>query len=230
MGLKIFCFFILGIFACSKVNQWKQPTAVCFNINIAEEAIMDGALFFKEGYITVESFKFDGKRAEGGDVYFIKDYKEELKTLFGARDISDLEFDVPQGVYTGINLEIISAVKNKKPNLLLQGLFESNTGKSYPVRFELNKMERFSIVGEDLFENDTEVDLAQVTKTKATILLDPVKWFSVLTKEALEQAEKVSVEGINTILINHAVNEQLYKDILAALEMNTAKAIFVKQS
>lgn len=230
MGLKIFCVFILGIFACSKVNQWKQPTEVCFNINIAEETIMDGALFFKEGYISVASFKFDGKRAEGGDVYFTKDYTQTLKTLFGATDVSDLEFDVPQGVYTGINLEIISAVKNKKPNLVINGRFENGVGQSYPVRFELTKLENFSIVGEDLFENDTEVNLAQVAKTKATILLQPAQWFHVLTKETLEQAEKVSVEGISTILINNAVNAQLYKDIVAALETNTAKAIFVKQS
>lgn len=230
MGLKIFCVFILGIFACSKVNQWKQPTAVCFNINIAEETVMDGALFFKEGYITVESFKFDGSRAEGGDVYFTKDYEKELETFFGATEVSDLEFDVPQGVYTGINLEITSAVQNKKPNLVVNGHFRSNTGKTCPVRFELNKMEKFSVIGEDLFKNDTEVDLAQVSKTKATILLEPAQWFSVLTKETLEQAEKVSLDGINTILINNTVNEQLYKDILVALELNTAKAIFVKQS
>jgi len=230
MGLKIFCFFILSIFACSKVNQWKQPTEVCFNINVAEETIMDGALFFKEGYITVESFKFDGKRAQGGDVYFTKHYVEELNTLFGVDDISDLEFDVPQGNYTGINLEITTTVKNKKPNLVVNGFFKSKKGKSYPVRFELAKMETFSIVGEDLMENDTEIDLLQVSKTKATILLNPAKWFSALTKEAMEQAEKVSVEGINTILINNAVNEQLYKYIVASLNTDTVKAIFVKQS
>jgi hypothetical protein len=230
MGLKIFCVFILGIFACSKVNQWKQPTEVSFNINVAEETIMDGALSFKEGYLTVESFKFDGKRAQGADVYFTKHYTEELKTLFGATDVSDLEFDVPQGMYTGINLEIISAVKNKKPNLVVNGFFKSETGQSYPVRFELNKVENFSVVGEDLLENDAEVDLVQAIRTKASILLNPAKWFSVLAKGALEQAERVSVEGINTILINNAVNGQLYEEIVASLEMDTAKAIFVKQS
>lgn len=230
MGLKIFCVFILGIFACSKVNQWKQPTEVSFNINVVEETIMDGALSFKEGYLDVESFKFDGKRVQGADVYFTKHYTEALKTLFGATDVSDLEFDVPQGVYTGINLEIISAVKNKKPNLVVNGFFKSETGQSYPVRFELNKVENFSVVGEDLFENDTEVDLVQAIRTKASILLNPAKWFSVLTKGTLEQAERVSVEGINTILINNAVNGQLYEKIVAALEMDTAKAIFVKQS
>jgi hypothetical protein len=230
MGLKIFCVFILGIFACSKVNQWKQPTEVCFNINLVEETIMDGALFFKAGHITVESFKFDGKREEGGDVYFTKYYREELNTLFGATDVSDLEFDVPQGMYTGINLELISTIKNKKPNLVVNGIFKSTTGKSYPVCFELAKMESFSVVGADLVENDTKIDLLQAAKTKATILLNPAKWFSALTKEALEQAERISVEGVSTILINEAVNGQLYKNIVASLEMDTAKAIFVKQS
>ncbi|CAA6828825.1 MAG: Unknown protein [uncultured Aureispira sp.] len=230
MGLKIFCFFMLSIFACSKVNQWKQPTKVCFNITVAEESSMDGALFFKEGYMTVESFKFDGERTEGADVYFTKRYTQELKTLFGATNVSDLEFDVPQGVYTEINLELISEVQSKKPNLVVSGFFESKIGKLYPVRFELTENEHFPVVGEDLVDSDTEVDLIQVTKTKATILLNPANWFRILTKEALEQAEKVPVEGINTILINNTINGQLYKDVVAALEMDTAKAIFVKQS
>lgn len=230
MGLKIFCFFILGIFACSKVNQWKQPTAVCFAFDIAEETVMDGALFFKEGYVTIESFKFDGKREQGGGVYFTKYYEQELNTLFGAADISDLEFDVPQGSYTGINLDITSEVKNKKPNLVAHGVFRSTTGKSYPICFELTKMETFSVIGKDLVEHDSEINLLQVSKTKATILLNPAKWFAVLEKSALEQAEKVSVEGINTILINNAVNTQLYKDVVTSLEKDTAKAIFVKLS
>ena len=230
MGLKIFCFFMLSIFACSKVNQWKQPTEVCFNINVVEDTTMNGALFFKTGYVRVESFKFDGQRAAGADVYFAKNYTQTLKTLFGARDGSDLEFDVPQGIYTEINLELISAVKNKKPNLVVHGFFKSYTGRSYPLRFELTKNEHFSIFGEDLTGNDTAVDLSEVSKTKATILLNPANWFRVITKERLEQAEKVSVEGVQTILINSLVNGQLYKDIIAALEKDTAKAIFVKQS
>jgi hypothetical protein len=230
MGLKIFCFFILSIFACSKVNQWKQPTEVCFNINIVEEAIMDGTLLFKEGYISVASFEFDGKRQEGGDVYFTKNYAQELNALFGASDISDLKFDVPQGIYTAVNLEITSAIKEEKPNLVVDGFFKNKQGTFYPIRFELSKMETFSIVGTDLVDKEEEIDLVQVTKTKATILLNPAKWFAVLPKSALEQAEKVSIEGINTILINNAVNGLLYKEIVANLGKGTVKAIFVKQS
>lgn len=230
MGLKIFCFFILSIFACSKVNQWKQPTEVCFNIDIAEEAIMDGALFFKEGYISLASFEFDGKREEGGDVYFTKNYAQELKTLFGASDISDLKFDVPQGIYTAVNLEITSAIKEEKPNLVVDGFFKNKQGTLYPIRFELSEMETFSIVGVNLVDKEEQIDLAQVAKTQATILLNPVKWFAVLPKSALEQAEKVSIKGINTILINNEVNGQLYKEILANLGKDIMKAIFVKQS
>lgn len=230
MGLKIFCFFILGIFACSKVNQWKQPTQVCFEIDLEEETIMDGTLFFKNGYIVIESFQFDGKRVQGADVYFTKHYEQKINTTFGAANVEGLEFDVPQGTYTGINLEIKTVPNKEEANMVIDGIFKNSFGTSYPIRFELNQLETFSIVGKDLIENDKEVDLLQNSKTKATILLNPAKWFAVLPKKALEKAEKVSVKGINTILINSKINKQLYEDIVTSLKDNAIEAIFVKQS
>lgn len=231
MGLKIFCFFILGIFACSKVNQWKQPTQVCFDLNIEEETIMDGSLSFKQGYLMIESFKFDGKRTQGADVYFTKYYEQALNTSFGEGNIEDLTFDVPQGTYQGIELEIVSEAKDRNPNLVIHGFFKDQSGKSYPVCFELDKKERFTIVGKDLIENDKDIDLLQTAKTKASILLNPTSWFAGLTKNTLEKAEKTSLEGKTTILINNTVNKQLYNNIVASLENEeTIKAIFVKQS
>lgn len=231
MGLKIFCLFILGIFACSKVNQWKQPTQVCFDLNIEEETIMDGSLSFKQGYLMIESFKFDGKRMQGADVYFTKYYEQVLNTSFGENNIEDLTFDVPQGNYKEIKLEIVSETKDENPNLVIHGFYKDKSGKSYPVCFELDKMETFTIVGKDLVENAEHIDLVQTAKTKASILLNPTRWFEGLTKSTLEKAEKVSVEGKTTILINNTINQQLYDNIVASLESEeTVKAIFEKQS
>ncbi|BDS12222.1 hypothetical protein [Aureispira anguillae] len=229
MRLKIFCFFILSIFACSKVNQWKQPTKICFSIDLLDATILDGKLTFDEGYLMVESFKFDGKRTEGADVYFTKHYTDEFTAPLGIERLDELSFDVPQGIYQSIDVELVSK-SSHTPNLVINGTFKNKMGLLYPVRFELAKTEVLHITGEDLMGNDKEVDLAKITKTKATILLDPAQWFSSIQGASLEQAEKSPVGGQSTILITKTINQQLYEEVVAKLEREEQKAVFVKQS
>lgn len=229
MGLKIFCFFMLGIFACSKVNQWKKPTKVCFTADLMGATVLEGALTLKKGHLVVSSFEFDGKRTEGADVYFVKDYTGEFKVPFGEEPLRDLSFDVPQGIYTEIDVKVVS--KNEQlPNLVVDGVFEGAKIGSRAIRFELNQSKTFLIAGEDLVSNNKEVDLMETTKAKAIILLDPSPWFVALEEHNLEQAKTVSIDGKKTILINKTTNSKLYDKVVAALGKDKQKAIFVKQS
>ncbi len=228
MGLKFVCFLILGIFACNKVNQWKQPTKVCFNVGIEDVAAVEGKLLFSTGYLTIESFNFDGKRDEGADVSFTKIYENSLNAPLGERVAEGLSFDIPQGVYASINVEVLSKSDNL-PNLVVNGSFEKNDGTRSPVRFEFSETETFSIAGENLAGNDAGIDLAESLKTNATIWLNPAKWFDGVSAAALNKAQMVSVEGKNTILINHTTNQQLYNSVVAVLNKEVQKAIFIRE-
>lgn len=229
MGLKIFCFFILSIFACSKVNQWKQPTKVCFAIDIVDTILLDGCLKMEGGHVWVESFKFDGKRTEGADVYFTKSYQEPLNTPLKVEGVEDLKFDVPQGVYTSIDLEVFSR-NEQGENIVIDGVFKNTVGKKYAVRVALDQAETFFISGEDIIGTDREVDLTQISKTKATIWLNPLQWFSSVEVEDLEHAEKIWIKGVPTIVIDKSTNLRLYNKVVLGLVQSKQKAIFIKQS
>lgn len=226
MGLKFICVLILGVFACTKVNQWKQPTKVCFNVNIEDEVAAEGKLIFNSGYMAIESFQFDGKRNEGADVYFTKNYSAGLNATLGKTDIEALSFDIPQGIYTSINVEVVSK-NNNLPNLVVNGMFEAVDGSMFPVRFEFEETEVFNIEGEDLTGN--EVNLIESQKTNATIWLQPAKWFTTISATSLDNAERVSVEGKNTILINKNTNQQIYNGVVSALSKEGQKAIFIRE-
>ena len=228
MGLKLICFLILGIFACNKVNQWKQPTKVCFNINIEEQSTAEGKLVFNAGYLIMESFSFDGKREEGSDVYFTKVYDVSLNAMLGETVPKELTFDIPQGIYSSIEVEVVSKSANL-PNLVVNGLFENNAGTKYPVRFEFNKTKTFLIEGEDLVKNGNEISLEESLKTNATIWLNPAKWFEAVSAARLDKAAIVSINGEDTILINETINPQIYHVVVAALTKNEQKAVFIRE-
>jgi hypothetical protein len=228
MGLKVICFLILGVFACNKVNQWKNPTEVCFNVNVEEELAAEGRLIFNTGYIAIESFSFNGKRTEGADVYFTKQYAANVNAELGESVTAGLTFDIPQGVYTSIDVEVLSQ-KNNLPNLVLNGTFENNLGAEYSVCFEFSQSETFLIEGETLTGSTSGINLGESLKANATIWLSAGKWFKGVSGATLDRASVISVNGQKTILINENFNTSIYDIVVAELNKNGQKAIFIRE-
>jgi hypothetical protein len=224
MELKLFCVLILGIFACSKVNQWKQPTQVCFNVELVGSD-NSSKLTLNEGYLLIESFNFDGKREEGGDVYFVKNFDSDFNANFGAAALGALSFDIPQGDYHDIDINIVSE-HDDLPNLVLSGTYQDPKGNAIPVRFELNQAETFEITGQGVSQNQNEVELVEGLKTNAAIQLNAYQWFENIS---LERAEVVSLNGEKVILINDQTNVMTYQKVVACLNKTANNAVFTKE-
>lgn len=227
MGLKIFCVLILGIFACNKVNQWKQPTEVCFHIELSEDKAINNQLAFHTGYLVMQSFNFDGKRAEGADVYFTKQYKNTLNAPIGEDFIEGLTFDIPQGVYTSIDVEVFSK-NNQVPNLVINGTYKDQQGAKHAVRFEFTETVTFEIEGEHAVDKNQDIDLVDNSKAHAAIMMNPSKWFDFLS--GLEHASSVDIDGEKTIVISQTHNPDIYQHVIARLGQEKQKAVFVKQN
>lgn len=223
MGLKIFCVLVLGIFACSKVNQLKQPTKVCFSVDINEETAVEGKLLFNSGHFLVESLDFDGKRREGVDVAFTRAYTNDLVANLGEKEIGRFSFDIPQGNYTAINMALYSYDENS-PNIVLNASFQHNNNQ-YPVRFELDEPVLFQIQGKN-GTSEEEISLIEKQKTRAIIEMNVAQWFESISAQNLERATLVMVDGKETILINKTTNISVYNTIRTNLNKNQQKAIF----
>ena len=218
---------ILGIFACSKVNQWKQPTKINFNVDLVEQSSLDGKLNFESGYWSIERFNFDGIRTEGANVYFTKEYSTFLEVVFGNRLLQELQFDIPQGTYSSIMIRLESSFKDR-PNLTLEGRYEDLTGKKHPIRFELKENETFTIEGKSLDNSNNSINLLSDVPTNATITVPVNQWLSKVTEQLLASAESVSINGINTILINSTVNKPIYDLIVETLNDQSLNAVIVQ--
>jgi hypothetical protein len=228
MGLKFFCILILGVFACNKVNQWKQPVKVCFNIDVLQEPAVSGNLSFSSGYLNIESFNFDGKREQGADVYFSKSFNPQFSVVLNDNPVNEMSFDIPQGVYTSIEVEVLSD-NNTFPNLVVSGIFSDGISYSVPIRFEYAEIDTFTIQGEDVFGDNQNIDLAENSEFKSTIWMNPSDWFKSVSESTLENADLVTFEGEKIILINSTNNTQIYKTVSDALSDDKQIAIFIKK-
>lgn len=228
MGLKFFCILILGVFACNKVNQWKQPVKVCFNIDLAEEAAVSGTLSFNSGYLNIGSFIFNGKREQGADVYFTKSFNPQFSLILNDSPVNEMSFDLPQGVYSSIDVEVLSG-NNNSPHLVVSGIFSDGISSSVPLRFEYNEIDTFIIEGEDEFGDKENIDLAENSEFKSEIWMNPSDWFNSVSVSALKDADLVTFEGEKILLINSSNNTQIYKTVCDALSDDKQIAIFIKK-
>lgn len=214
---------MLGIFACSKVNQWKQPVEICFVIEPASSTFNIISLDFKEINLFLHRFNFDANRAQGADVYFTKQYPSNASVTFDASCNTNLKFEIPQGTYADINIKITSE-QEQGPSIQLLAQFDYNNQK-IPLLLELSKLEDIQLKGVDLQGNQTNLNLENRDRVEARIQLQVENWFDGITTAMLEEASTLDSNGQASILIRSNANVDLYNQIRTNMQLNQQIAI-----
>ncbi len=218
---------MLGIFACNKVNQWKQPLELCFAIELEPSTAGTTNSFFIEiesVQLALQSFNFDANRAEGADVYFTKQYAANASVLFDATCQTNLQFEIPQGTYSNIGLSL-SSKQDQGPGIIVSAKFNNNN-QSIPVLLELSKLDDIQLFGVDQQGNQTDLNLDNLERVEATIQIAVSEWFDGVTISMLEEAVQLDVNAQPSIYISSVSQEDIYNQILENLQLNEQIAIF----
>lgn len=227
MKTKIIFFLslsVLLIVGCKK-NELKKPTDVSFNIDINRNESTDGKLVFTSGTINLSSFNVNGVRQEGDPIAFSNSFPQGLIVNFNSTGtISELDYDIPQGVYTSLEVSFETHEGPGGVTIVVNGIYSNNGGTDIPVMFEFLSSESFEIESEDGV-NSGLVVLDKDTPANAIIQLDPIHWFDILSNNQMENATLTNVGGTMTLLINEENNENLY-DLLADRVDESAESIF----
>ena len=219
--LFLSAFLILG---CKK-NQLKKPTDVTFNIDINRNQSTNGKLIFNGGTINLASFNVEGTRQEGDPVSFSKSFSEGVLLNFSSTGtIAQLDFDIPQGVYTSLAVSFETFEGPGGITIVVNGIYKNNSNADIPVTFEFLSSESFEIECEDKV-NSGVVVLDKDTPANAIIKLDPIYWFEILSNNQLENANLTNIGGTMTLLINEENNENLY-DLLVGRVDESTEAVF----
>ena len=117
------------LLSCQEAEEFKIPSDVGFRMDINREASPAGRLSFTTGYITLASFSFEGRREQGGDVFFTKEYERGLKVAFDATvPVDALAFQIPQGNYVRIEIEMETYEDTVLSSLVVSGSYLHSNG------------------------------------------------------------------------------------------------------
>jgi len=216
MGKKSFQIIIICCFALisCKRDKWNEPAAVSFVVDINRSPGLSDKLVFSSGKIVFENFSFEGERVQGDDVYFSNSYPSGLSVTFDANNtIGDLDFDIPQGTFTRIQISFSTYGTSSDNHIEMTGVYSTGRGTTFPLKFEYNAKESFSVMAQNT-SGSNEIVLNKDTPVKPKIVFDPIYWFQPVSLNLLNNAEVVDINGTSTILINSTTNIDIYNIVV----------------
>lgn len=214
----LFSLFIIE--SCGK--KWKETTDCSFKFDIAKEYGSNN-MQFNAGYMILRKIKFTGDRKQGDDVDFSNDIYTQ--TDFSTGNISAaVKYDIPQGTYTSIDLEIEVHDEGSVPSIQLNGNYINSVTDTISVLFQFFSGETFKIQGKTQ-SGSSQIVLIEGTSSTAQITYDPVYWFGTVTKNMLDNAELTNISGVPTIVISNDENENIFDYVSDRIDESN-KAIF----
>lgn len=215
---------VFGLNGCKK-NRLKKPAFLSFKMDINRASGFGGNLVFNSGTIVLEDFSIEGRREEGDPISFSRQFSQGLTIPFNpSSEVSELDYDIPQGVYTDLEISFDTYDDNVDETIIVEGSYTNSSAVTHPVRFEFMSAESFSIEGED-FGGTGKISLEKDTNPIAFIKLDPIYWFQPISTSAMDGADLVNVGGTMTILINEDENSTIY-DVVADRVDESTEAVF----
>lgn len=217
----ISCMICIALWSCEK-DELKLPAEVKLafdmkSFNLEEDVKASQQFYVDEAYFILSDFEFDGQREEGEDYFFTRHFDEplyaEMHTGLTNRDIS---FDIPQGVYSKIDLNMIAG-NETTPALSLRGRFQRGPLEDVPVLFEYSFREEIRVRGMNK-EGNRQVVLRKDVPGTATVLLDAPFMFQFLNMGLLRNAELYMFEGEETIIINSEKNTDIFNLVATRLD------------
>ncbi len=200
----------ITLYGCKK-NRLKKPAFLTFQVDMNRSAAASGNLVFSSGHLTLADFSISGTREEGDPISFSKSFGSGLIVPFGSSTISQLDYDIPQGIYTSLEIEFNSVSGSN--SLIVEGSYTNSSSQTYPMRFEFWSSESFEVEGEAESGAST-ILIEKNTNPVSRIELDPEYWFQPISIGSLDGATLTNISGTPTLLITEDVNESIF-DLIA---------------
>jgi len=227
MYLVIISFFVI-VASCEK-EDYTLPTTVDFEFTMdsyhMEGNNKSGSSFdIDKGSILITATEFDGRRDQGGDYYFTSEFSTPVKAELHNQTMSQfISYDIPQGVYNRIELNL-SLGDGNEDALCLEGKFRRGPMDDVSIRFEYAFQEQIRITAKNYQGNETVV-LAQNEPVKARVIFDASYLFQLINMNMFQNAETFQIDGENVILINSEKNTDIFNLLVTRLD-NSVRVVF----
>ena len=170
-----------------------------------------------EGNITINSLEFDGRRDQGEDYFFTKHFDNVLQAELHSGNVNqEVSFDIPQGVYNRIELNLSLGTETGTA-FRLQGVFQKGPFDEIPLVFEYSFTENVRIRAKNK-EGNEQIVLKKDNPSTATILIDVPFMFQLVNPGMVQFAETTPIDGEDVILINIEKNTDIFNLLVTRLE------------
>lgn len=205
-------FFILT--GCNK--KWKKTADINLGFAITSTNSSVESISIISGTLKLEKFTFSGVREKGASVDFEDNFTEEESVDCISSTLSqDILYKIPQGKYTSIDA-IISLNSSDSAIIEIRGQFLDSIGEYEDFIFNLNDATEIDLSNQDLIE------IIADQNGNFLIHLDVANWFSSIPDAVMEEANTVSIDGSDVILINKTNNELIYALIVSRIGQNAS--------
>ncbi|MBS0012281.1 MAG: hypothetical protein KFF49_12780 [Bacteroidales bacterium] len=214
---------IIAAFTSCEKNELKLPVEVMIEFDMnsfnLEENSKAGQFFnIDEAYLVVSAIEFDGKREQGEDYFFSSTFDLPVEAeMHNGTANQVLAFDVPQGIYNMIELNISVGGGESNTALMLRGRFQQGPFLDIPVRFEYAFSEQIRVRAKNK-EGSRQIILKKEEPSSATILLDIPFMFQLFNMGLIMNAQHYLFEGEETIIINNEKNTEIFNLLATRLD------------
>jgi hypothetical protein len=171
----------------------------------------NGPLVIDNGTLVISAIDFEGRREQGEDVFFtytppqpvVADLADETTSL-------PISFDIPQGVYTRIEVILHLGTEELTP-LVLTGIINRGPFQSLPVRFDYKFTEEIRMRGKGV--NQANMVLSEDHPSLARVELDAAAVFRLVNMGMVMNASVISENGQDIVVIDNTNNLPIFNMI-----------------
>ncbi|MFT4601401.1 MAG: hypothetical protein ACI857_001581 [Arenicella sp.] len=213
---------LIGLASCEKA-ELKKPVDVNFSFKMIQDQ-GDQGLQVQFGEINLTKFDVVGDRVEGDDISFMRSFQEGLNSdLNGSAEIKELAYDLPQGDYQKLDIQMGASSINGQPSLILEGKYK-NGPDSRDFSFEVSEELLFDIEGMDEAASQF-ILLDKDMPKKVNIEFNVDDWFALVDDTMWTNADLISQNGEDLVLISTTDNIPIYQLVVGRIIQDN-KAIF----
>ncbi len=218
-NLLILLFCPIVFFSTSCQKKWKKPTNVSFDFKLNPNT-SNGPINFTSGNLSLSKISFKGERKQGThEVALDQQYNGVMPIALAQNSIaSGIQFDIPQGTYSQMEIKLETNTDQSGNSLLVNGAYIDSLNVSYNVRFKFSAPDVLTMVAINSSGGGSGIVLVEDQPATATIIMNPNYWFAPLSKSMLDHAEHELVNGVKTIKIDNDENEDLYNLIVGRIK------------
>lgn len=204
-------FILLTAISCDEINE--SPAEV--NMEMVFDGAVDNNLQFFNLNLIIDEVTVEADQENGEKFSFTEDLNQENIILSTGVVENLFKFNLPPAIYNNITIEISLKENQDANSIVFSGslLSMNPIQNDIPILFEQQGGDLISLNIKPTSGSKNEIVIKRDEKIDALISIDASYIFQRINTGLLIAAEKSSVKGVSSVLINRQKNPEIYNTL-----------------